>query len=219
MAITFFFLNLIIFIIGTALGSFSSVLSHRTSFLSMGQQASRSACPACGHMLGVRDLVPLLSWLFLRGRCRHCGGEISFVYPLLELCCGIFALVLYYICRPDLGLMFWGDGSVYARGNTDALLFFVFALMMLPFFAALIVVDLKQYRLPDRLLLVIFILGMCRLAAEQAELGVLMHSIFFGFVYGGLVWLVGKIMDVILHRRSIGLGDVKLFALCGFLLI
>jgi hypothetical protein len=45
----------------------------------------RSRCPACGHVLGVRDLAPLLSWAVLRGRCRHCGARIGWIYPAVEL--------------------------------------------------------------------------------------------------------------------------------------
>src|SRR4051794_36510302 len=45
----------------------------------------RSICPHCGHQLGVKDLVPLFSWLWLRGKCRYCRGTISWQYPIVEL--------------------------------------------------------------------------------------------------------------------------------------
>ena len=53
----------------------------------------RSVCPQCGHTLGAPDLVPVFSWLFLRGRCRHCGAHIPARYLLVELLGGVLALV------------------------------------------------------------------------------------------------------------------------------
>ncbi len=57
-----------------------------------------SHCPACGTPLGPVDLVPVLSWVVLRGRCRHCGARISARYPLIELAVGVvFALVAWLL--------------------------------------------------------------------------------------------------------------------------
>ena len=58
--------------------------------------AARSACTKCSHVLGVFDLIPLLSWLFLRGRCRYCGHPISVFYPLVELSFIALALAVYF---------------------------------------------------------------------------------------------------------------------------
>lgn len=59
-----------------------------------------SSCPRCGHRLGPLDLVPVLSWVFLRGRCRHCGAAISPVYPLVELISGLLG---WLVCRHLVG--------------------------------------------------------------------------------------------------------------------
>ena len=65
-------------------GSFLAAVIHR---LPTGETLffARSRCPRCEVQLGIRDLVPLVSWILLRGRCRHCGAEISTFYPLIEL--------------------------------------------------------------------------------------------------------------------------------------
>ena len=71
--------------IGACVGSFVGTLGRRVPEDWRGALAGRSACPACGTRLTARDLVPLLSWLALRGRCRHCDGRIAGYYPLVEL--------------------------------------------------------------------------------------------------------------------------------------
>jgi len=86
------------FFFGASLFSFLNVVAWR---LPRGRSfvAGRSACPACGHTLGFFDLVPVLSWLFLRGRCRYCGARVSPRYLLMELLGGALAL----LCAALLG--------------------------------------------------------------------------------------------------------------------
>lgn len=81
----------ICFLLGLVFGSFSSVLMHR---LPRGQSivGPRSCCPHCRISLGPADLVPVFSYIWLRGRCRHCAASISWRYPVLELACGSLAL-------------------------------------------------------------------------------------------------------------------------------
>ena len=75
---------LLFVVLGLVFGSFASALSHR---LPRGEPvvADRSRCPCCGAVLTARDLVPLLSWVIARARCRHCGAPVSWRYPLIEL--------------------------------------------------------------------------------------------------------------------------------------
>lgn len=72
---------------GTAIGSFLNVVIYRVP---AGKSIVRppSACPQCGHQIGARDNVPVISWLLLRGRCRNCGTAISARYPLVEVLTG-----------------------------------------------------------------------------------------------------------------------------------
>lgn len=94
--------GLLLFPLGLAVGSFSSVLWHR---LPRGESivTPGSRCTACGHGLSARDLVPLLSWLWLRGRCRYCSANISWRYPALEAGSGFVAALVG-------GLLGWGAG-------------------------------------------------------------------------------------------------------------
>lgn len=81
-------------VVGLLLGSFATMLSYRLPrHLSI--VWPRSHCSRCKSVLGVRDLVPLFSWLFLKGKCRHCGGAISARYPLIEAITALGALFLF----------------------------------------------------------------------------------------------------------------------------
>ena len=84
---TFFYSSLFIF--GLLFGSFASVVIWRIRRKESGILTGRSHCPHCKHTLGALDLFPVLSYLFLRGKCRFCGAKIGVVYPLLELSMGI----------------------------------------------------------------------------------------------------------------------------------
>jgi leader peptidase (prepilin peptidase)/N-methyltransferase len=76
------------FMLGASLGSFGTVLAHR---LPRGESIvhPRSHCPSCNATLGVRDLVPIFSYLAFRGRCRRCGIKIGIQYLLIELACAV----------------------------------------------------------------------------------------------------------------------------------
>ena len=86
-------------VLGAVFGSFLNCaawrIAHGESFL-----RGHSHCPTCGHELGARDLVPVLSWAFQRGRCRYCGEKISVRYPLTELAFAL--LTLLCLLRFDL---------------------------------------------------------------------------------------------------------------------
>ncbi|MDZ4226122.1 MAG: prepilin peptidase, partial [Patescibacteria group bacterium] len=81
------------FVLGTILGSFINALVFR--FNTGRGMGGRSRCMHCGHTLSALDLIPVLSFLFLRGQCRYCGARISWQYPLVELAAGALALLVY----------------------------------------------------------------------------------------------------------------------------
>lgn len=192
-----------IIVLGLVLGSFATALAHRAaggqSWFSLGAH-KRSACPSCGHALGLADLMPVFSWLFLRGRCRHCAAPISKLYPLTE---GVVLLLV--------GALYLAHGL----GNTVPALCAIFAV---PFLWALTIVDLREKLLPNSLLIGLAALGGLRLASLSWGGQPLVMLIEYGggaFIYGGLAMILAVMMTKLMKKQAMGLGDVKFFALAG----
>lgn len=86
---------------GLCLGSFTTCVIYRMprgiSLWRRDDGSQRSFCPSCGHVLGVADLLPVVSWLWQKGRCRHCAAPIGAVYPAIELAVACCVLMLGFM--------------------------------------------------------------------------------------------------------------------------
>lgn len=80
-------------ILGACLGSFLNVVAHRSIKGRKWWGNERSVCESCGHVLGIVELIPVISWLIQGGRCRHCGAKISARYILAEILCASLAVI------------------------------------------------------------------------------------------------------------------------------
>lgn len=110
----YYFYFIIVFIFGLAFGSFINALIYRQK--TSKKITGRSKCPKCKHQLGVLDLIPIFSYVFLRGKCRYCGKAISIEYPLVELATGlIFALNFFIIFPSFSSLILTFDFSTMAK--------------------------------------------------------------------------------------------------------
>jgi len=179
------------FIAGLAAGSFVTVVAHR---LPQGESivGPRSRCPGCGAQIAAYDNIPVVSWLFLRGRGRCCGGPISARYPLAELGLGISYLLTVLVLRHDPAQMAMG-------------LVLVTALM------AVTITDFERRIIPNKVLLVTAVLGL--LIAAIFDPSSLPERAIAAAIAGGLLFTVA-----LLYPRGMGLGDVKLAAVMGFFL-
>jgi leader peptidase (prepilin peptidase)/N-methyltransferase len=183
---------------GLLAGSFANVVIHRVPRRqSLVRPGSR--CPACRAPIAWRDNVPLLGWLLLRGRCRHCRARISARYPAVELAMAVlWALIT---------LRLVGEGLSWA---VPAYLGLAFVCVVLA------VIDATTRRLPNRvtypafpsiaLLLVVASLGI-------GDLGRLARALLAAAAVGGLFLVLALISP-----RGIGLGDVKLAPTLGLAL-
>ncbi len=183
--------------LGAVFGSFLNCAAWR---IARGESfwTGRSRCPECGHTLGVPDLVPVLSWLVLRGRCRHCGKRIPARYLAVELF--FAALTVVCLLRCDL--------TVLCLRNW-VLLCCLFCLSL---------VDLENYTIPDGCLLTAaaaWVLSLPWMGMGWGEIGVHLLSLV-GF--GGVILMLSLACDALLHKDSMGGGDIKLFAVMGLYL-
>lgn len=180
-------------IAGILTGSFLNVCILRIpegrSFIS-----GRSACPVCGRTLRALELVPVLSWLFLGGKCRWCRANISIQYPAVELGMGILFSLTYF---------FRGTGF------RSVILCAFFSLIITAAF-----IDGRHFYIPDGLSLLVLILGIVGFFADHGRFWPEFLRRMAGLVIcGGGLWLLR-----ILTGGGIGLGDVKMMAACGFFL-
>ena len=83
-------------VLGACLGSFLNVCAHRSLQGRSWWGNERSVCESCGHVLGALELIPVISWLVLRGRCKNCGARISVRYVLVEVVCATLAVMLLW---------------------------------------------------------------------------------------------------------------------------
>lgn len=187
MAVAIVFMGLL----GLALGSFGSVIAHRVP-RSESIVTPRSRCTACGVRIASRDNVPVLSWLLLRGRCRHCGARISPLYPLLEL---------------GLAVGFVAALLVFEDEPVEIVLACVFLFAL----AVITVTDLELRLIPNKVLLPTYVIGLVLIAAFAIDtLGERAVASAAAF---GLLFLVA-----LAYPQGMGMGDVKLAAVLGLYL-
>ena len=191
-----------IFLLGLAIGSFLNVCIYRIPREALSiHSPRRSFCPECNAPISPYDNIPVLSYLFLRGKCRHCQATISILYPLVELATAGIFLFLFY--RFGLTLEF--------------LLALVFVSVLLP----ISVIDAQHYIIPNTLIVTGLILGfgiVCTIAYQRADVWYLLIRLI-GAVAGGMaLWLVAVIGSAVLRKTAMGGGDIKLMALNGLFL-
>ena len=187
---------ILFFILGIVLGSFYNVVGYRLS-LDKSIIKPGSYCPNCKEKLKALDLVPIFSYLFLKGKCKYCHKKISLFYPLVELFTGILFAV-----------------SFYSFGFTYELLI---TLSLTSFLAIVIVSDLNFYIIPNQVTfffgVLIFIINLLNYGIVGALKYGLYGLIMFLFMY--LVMLLG---NFIFKQESLGGGDIKLLFVLGMTL-
>jgi len=199
----FLFFYIFIFLLGLAVGSFLNCVIYRLekneNFLK-----GRSHCPHCKHILSWQDLIPIFSFLILKGKCRYCHQKISWQYPLVELATGILFVLV----------------SQSTINNQQLTLFSILNLCYLLFVSCLLLIvfvyDLKHYIIPDKVIYPAIILTLIfnfkflifnqPLIFKNATLSALGATIFFLLIF------------FISRGKWLGFGDVKLAFFMGLFL-
>lgn len=183
------FLYSVVFIYGILFGSFLNVCIYRIP--NKARITSRSHCMECGYQLKWYDLVPVFSYVWLRGKCRKCGKKISIQYPLVELLNGLLWLLLVYCYGFQL------KSVLYC--------------VLISILIVISVIDFRTYEIPPVLNAGIGILGIVQVVSDRDNwlnyvIGFFSISVFLLLLYYGS------------KGRAIGGGDVKLMAVTGLLL-
>ncbi len=200
-------------VLGLVFGSFLNVCIFRLP-LEMSIVSPRSRCPKCKRPISWYENIPVLSYVFLRGRCRGCNERISIRYPFVEALTGIVSMLLYFK---------FGFGSEW--------------LIFLALSAALIVlafIDIDHRMLPDPITLngiwvgilanvylaqsnplVSRLLRIAGVETVNPRLAALIASVLGALVGGSLLWVVGEVYLRLRGVEGMGLGDVKMMAMVG----
>jgi len=186
-----------IFLTGLAIGSFANVCIYRIpedkSIVSPG-----SKCPSCDTAIKARHNIPILSFLFLGGKCAYCQTRISWRYPMIELLCGLLYMLAFY--------EFWLKGHDYQN--------MLVAIYLSTVFLIIFFIDLDHKIIPDSLSLSGIPIGVAVSFIPAVEMGWLDSII--GLFAGGLLFLaVAEIGDRVFKKESMGGGDIKLAAMLG----
>ena len=183
------------FVVGCLLGSFYNVVGIRIpkneSIVFPG-----SHCMKCGHELKWYELIPIFSYLFLKGRCRNCKDKISLIYPFIELFTGIIFAVSYY-----------SFGFSY-----DLLISLVIGTLLV----LVIVSDVNYMIIPDRFIVISAILIVI---INFLKLGFLdgLISVGYGIIGFLMLYLIMLLGNLLFKKESLGGADIKLFFVVGLI--
>ncbi len=184
-------------VFGLVVGSFLNVCIYR---LPHGQSivVPRSYCPECGHFIHWYDNIPVLSFLFLKGRCRFCSKKISFRYPLVELIAGGLSLLVYYKFGGGLPYLFY-------------FLFLTAPLITITF------IDLDHRIIPDLISIPGIPVGFLTsvLLSDLPLTKAALASLLGILTGGGSLFLISWFYEKLRQQEGIGGGDVKFAAMLG----
>jgi leader peptidase (prepilin peptidase) / N-methyltransferase len=202
-------ITVILGIIGALIGSFGNVVIYRLP-LKKSVVWPRSSCPKCGHMIRPWENIPIISWLFLRGKCSNCKNPISIRYPLIEAltAAGFVALALRF--------------PLETYGFTVFPLLAIYAMMVM-----MSMIDVDHYILPDSLTLPALIVGILGtlIYAPESGLPTLMPALAGGAIGAGIIALINRVGSLVLRRFAdtkerlwpIGMDQVNVAAVGGAL--
>lgn len=183
-------LYIYVFVVGCCIGSFMNVVIYRLP-LGLNVAKGHSFCTTCKHDLHAIDLVPVFSWIFLKGKCRYCGAKISGQYAFIELLSGVLACLCF---------VWFGLGIEMV---------FVFIVLMV--LLAVTMIDFHTMTIPNELNLVLFGLAVVSIFMFP-EIGLMSR------ILGSLVVSVPFVLLNCLIKDAFGGGDVKLMIGAGLML-
>ncbi|KRC49234.1 peptidase A24 [Leifsonia sp. Root227] len=198
-------------VFGLLIGSFLNVVVYRVP-AGRSIVSPPSACGSCCTEIKPYDNIPVLSWLFLRGRCRSCRSGISARYPLVEAATGVaFAFVAWW---------FWaGPGAAHPVGTpatVAAVLVVVAFLYLAAVSIVLALIDLDAHRLPNAIVLPSYAVGVVLLGASAlltGDPGALVRA-----VVGAAGLFALYLILAMIYQGGMGFGDVKLAGVLGLFL-
>lgn len=194
---------------GLAIGSFLNVCIYRIPRKGSVASPSRSFCPHCKHSLSALDNIPVLSYIFLRGKCRYCKGRISPRYVTVELLtAGLFALMLHrsLALHQDLRLV-----------AVELATTFIFVGLLI----AISFIDLEFTIIPNKIVYLGLPVGLVLAiisAVLQKDLSLVLSRVSGALIGGAVILLIAVVGSAVFRKEAMGGGDIKLMAMIGMYL-
>jgi len=186
------------FVLGSIWGSFCNVCIYRLPD-NDSVVTKRSFCRSCRNKIKWYDNIPLLSFIFLKGKCRSCNNKISSQYFLVELISAISFLLIYFL---------------YGLTITTLLL-----IILSIFFIIIFFIDLKHYIIPNELTFPLMLIGFIKSFDPNLNQTIFpnyINSLLGGFFGYAIIWLIIFFYKKVRNKEGMGLGDAKLMAVVGF---
>lgn len=186
-----------IFCLGLVLGSFLNVVGTRLSIGKGINNPKRSYCETCDHTLSFLDLIPVLSFVFNKGKCRYCKTKLSYFYPITEILCGILYVTSYKVF-----------GFSYQFGV---------AILLSSLLVMVMVSDINYLIIPDEIIIgisvLLIILSFIFMGFTKTSISIFYGALMFGFMY--LLMCFG---NFIFKKETLGGADIKLMFIIGFVI-
>jgi len=199
-----------IFLLGLDVGSFLNCVIYRLE-INQSFLTGRSFCPDCKHKLSWYDLIPVFSFLVLKGKCRYCQKPISWQYPFVELATGLLFLLIFNFQ--------FSISNEFLIFNFQNLLVTGYLLLITCFLIIIFVYDLKHYIIPDKVIFpAIFVSGIWYFVSS------IFFNLYTGYeilntIYSAIGAALFFLIIVLVSRGNwMGIGDIKLAFLMGFFL-
>lgn len=181
--------SLLVFVLGVCIGSFLNVVIYRVP-LGKNIITSSSECMSCGNKLKFYHNVPIISWLFLRGKCGFCKTKLSAQYPIIELITGILALIL-----------FWKIGLVW---------YMPFVFLSFASLFALSMIDFKYMAVPDSVNITALLFSLITVTY--------IDNFLYAVIAAGLLFSISLFTSIVAKKKAMGSADIIVAATMGALL-
>ena len=203
--------SIFIFIIGLCFGSFFNVVGYRLPN-NMSISFPPSHCPKCNYRLSALELIPVISYIFQGGKCKHCKEKISIFYPIFELLTGILFVICY--------LSF--------KDTYPVVLNVIFACLFASSMIIIMISDIKYMIIPDEVIIFFSIVLVILKLYISYKIGNIDSIIDFcykfifiildGFIVFSIMNLIRLFGNFIFKKDSMGGGDIKMMTYVGFIL-
>lgn len=186
----------LVFVYGTVFGSFLNVVGYRLP-KNLSLIRPGSFCPKCNHTLKWYELIPIVSFLIQKGKCRNCQSEISLFYPMMEALTGILFVISYLV---------FGFAVE-----------FIIACLIAAFLVIVIVSDMNYLVIPDETTIFFsLVIVIINFITEGVKTGFM--SLFIGLSLFLIMYIIMLFGNKVFHKESMGGGDIKLMFFVGTVL-